>query len=67
MMAEMRFKGVVRNGVILPMEEIALPEGVVMDIVIAEGKAWSLLSHQVFAEDWEREEDIIYDNWCARR
>jgi predicted DNA-binding antitoxin AbrB/MazE fold protein len=34
-MAEMRFKGVVRNGVIVPIEKVSLPEGAVADVVIA--------------------------------
>jgi len=59
----LRFKGIVRNGVVAPMEEVALPEGAVVEIVVAEETEWSLLSHQAFAEDWESEEDSIYDNW----
>jgi predicted DNA-binding antitoxin AbrB/MazE fold protein len=62
-MAEMRFKGVVRNGVIVPIEKVSLPEGAVVDVVIAEEDSWSLLSHKAFAEDWESEEDSVYDNW----
>ena len=62
-MSEVRFKGVVRNGVIVLMEEVALPEGTIVEVVIAEEAAWSLLSHQAFAEDWESEEDSVYDNW----
>jgi predicted DNA-binding antitoxin AbrB/MazE fold protein len=59
----LRLKGIVRNGVVVPMEEVALPEGAVVEIVVAEETEWSLLSHQAFAEDWEGEEDSIYDNW----
>jgi hypothetical protein len=45
------------------MEEVALPEGAIVEIVVAEETEWSLLSHQAFAEDWESEEDSTYDNW----
>ncbi len=62
-MSEVRFKGIVRDGVIVPVEEVLLPEGAVVDIVVTEEAAWSLLSHEAFAEDWESEEDSIYDNW----
>jgi len=62
----MRFKGVVRNGVIVPIEKVSLPEGAVVDVVIAEEDSWSLLSHQAFAEDWESEEDSVYDIWRER-
>ncbi|MCS3920622.1 hypothetical protein Q2T83_00865 [Fervidibacter sacchari] len=63
-MSEVRFKGIVRGGVIVPVEEVLLPEGAVVDIVVTEEEeAWSLLSHEAFAEDWESEEDSIYDNW----
>ena len=63
-MAEvLRLKGIVRNGVVVPMEEVALPEGAIVEIVVAEETEWSLLSHQAFAEGWEGEEDSIYDNW----
>jgi predicted DNA-binding antitoxin AbrB/MazE fold protein len=59
----LRLKGIVRNGVVVPMEEVALPEGAIVEIVVAEETEWSLLSHQAFAEDWESEEDSTYDNW----
>ena len=62
-MAKVRFKGVVRNGAIVPIEDVSLPEGTVVDVVIAEEDSWSLLSHKAFAEGWESEEDSIYDNW----
>jgi len=66
-MAEvLRLKGIVRNGVVVPMEEVALPEGAIVEIVVAEETEWSLLSHQAFAEDWESEEDSVYDNWRER-
>jgi predicted DNA-binding antitoxin AbrB/MazE fold protein len=65
-MVEMRFKGVVRNGVIVPIEKVSLPEGAVVDVVIAGEDSWSLLSHKAFAEDWESEEDSVYDNWRER-
>ncbi|MFA0747762.1 antitoxin AF2212-like protein, partial [Fervidibacter sp.] len=49
-MAEvLRLKGIVRNGVVVPMEEVALPEGAIVEIVVAEETEWSLLSHQAFA------------------
>jgi len=28
-----------------------------------EDSAWAMLSHQAFAEDWNSEEDAIYDHW----
>ena len=62
-MSEVRFKGIVRDGVIVPVEGVSLPEGAVVDIVVSEEAAWSLLSYESFAEDWESEEDSIYDNW----
>jgi len=66
-MAEvLRLKGIVRNGVVVPVEEVTLPEGAIVEIVVAEETEWSLLSHQAFAEDWESEEDSVYDNWRER-
>jgi len=66
-MAEvLRLKGIVRNGVVVPVEEVTLPEGAIVEIVVAEETEWSLLSHQAFAEDWESEEDSVYDIWRER-
>lgn len=28
-----------------------------------EDMAWTALSEQTFAEDWDSEEDTVYDNW----
>lgn len=65
-MAEVRYKGVVRNGVIVPLEDIALPEGMVVEIVVSEEDEWAMLSHPAFAEDWESDEDSVYDDWRER-
>jgi len=62
-MADTRYKGIVRNGVVVPIGDLPLPEGTVVDIVISEDAEWAMLSHRSFAEDWESEEDSIYDNW----
>ncbi len=62
-MAEIRYKGVVRNGVIVPIGEFPLPDGTVVDITVAEDEAWAMMSHPAFAEDRESEDDSVYDNW----
>ncbi len=62
-MAGTHYKGIVRNGVVVPIGEFQLPEGTLVDIVVSEDAEWAMLSHKSFAEDWESEEDSIYDNW----
>ncbi|MFN4179789.1 MAG: hypothetical protein ACK4I8_05715 [Armatimonadota bacterium] len=62
-MARTHYKDIVRNGVVVPIGEFQLPEGTLVDIVVSEDAEWSMLSHQSFAEDWESEEDSIYDEW----
>ncbi len=42
-MAEIRYKGVVRNSVIVPIGEFPLPDGTVVDITVAEDEAWRQL------------------------
>lgn len=62
-MPNTRYKGIVRNGLIVPIGEFALPDGTIVDITVSEDAEWAMMSHQSFAEDWESEEDSIYDNW----
>lgn len=50
-MSSLHYKGVVRNGVVVPLEETQSPEGMLVEIVVTEETAWTILSHQAFAED----------------
>ncbi|MCS7265852.1 MAG: hypothetical protein NZ805_13585 [Armatimonadetes bacterium] len=62
-MADTRYKGIVRNRLVVPIGEFSLPDGTIVDIVISEDTEWAMMSHQAFAEDWESDEDSVYDNW----
>jgi len=43
------------------LDALAQPRRV--ESLTSDDSAWAMLSHQAFAEDWNSEEDAIYDNW----
>lgn len=43
------------------LDALAQPQRV--ESPTSDDSAWAMLSHQAFAEDWNSEEDAIYDNW----
>jgi hypothetical protein len=65
----MGYAGHVKNGVVVFDEPVALPEGasVRVEIVPTDEEAgerdWPEGPVASFAEDWDNEQDAVYDNW----
>ena len=68
----MSYRGHVRNGVVVLDGPVRLPEGVAVRVELADGneeakeRDWGHVPTASFAEDWENDQDAIYDHWRER-
>jgi hypothetical protein len=67
----MGYPGHVRNGVVVFDEPVALPEGAAARVEIADTNTggerdWPHGPAASFADDWDNDEDAVYDAWRER-
>ena len=68
----MSYPGHLRNGVVVLDGPVRLPEGAGVRVELAEGneqsneRDWGHVPAASFAEDWENDQDAIYDRWRER-
>jgi len=68
----MSYRGRVRNGVVVLDGAVRLPEGAVVRVELAEGddeakeREWGHIPAASFAEDWDNDQDAVYDDWRER-
>lgn len=68
----MSYPGHVRNGVVVLDAPVNLPEGAAVRVELAESddqaseRQWCHVPAASFADDWENDQDAIYDHWRER-
>ena len=68
----MSYRGHVRNGVGGLDEPVKLPEGAAVRVELAGSdeeareRDWSRVPAASFAEDWDNDQDAVYDQWRER-
>ena len=65
----MSYPGHVRNGVVVLDGPVRLPEGAAVRVELAGSDAetkereWGHIPAASFAEDWDNDQDAVYDRW----
>ena len=68
----MGYPGHVHNGVVVLDEPVTLPEGAAARVEIADAddnggeRDWPHGPAAGFADDWDNDQDVIYDGWEER-
>ena len=68
----MSYPGHVRNGVVVLDEPVRLPDGTAVRVELAEGEDvakeldWACIPTASFTEDWDNDQDAVYDDWRER-
>ena len=67
----MSYRGHVRDGVVVLDEPTRLPEGAAVRVELAEDDEvpegeWASVPAASFAEDWDNDQDAVYDHWRER-